>query len=130
MHTIVLQSLNRLSPEYGDGSKIAPCLSRLSSSAFSEFCNDVRGDFRSGDLSRVRKYGILDVEKVFKAWGWGEHMNIGIALDFQSYGHHAPFCIRRLIPPIDFFRQKDILFQVSAGNNNFFSSGAIVVYRH
>ncbi len=129
MHMIVLRHLNRLSPDYDDGSELAPCLDRLTPQKFADFCSDVRGDFWSGGISRMRKYGISDLEKVFKSWNWSQEINIGIVVDFQSYGYHAPLCQRLLLEPEYFFSEQYNMFQVPAGKDGFFSSGAIVVHR-
>ncbi len=127
MYAIILRHLDR------------PALCELSEGELSEYSALVTQDLQSGDPIIIAKYlhkippgnnqTFSDPDNVFKLWGWGKSVNIGVMIDHQLYHHHAPFSYKALLTTPAFFAQKDEIFNIRLGHDHFFSSGAIVVYR-
>jgi hypothetical protein len=112
----------------------------LSEDELSGYGAVVTQELQSGDPKLISNYlakippgnnqTFSDPTKVFKLWDWAQCVNIGIAIDYQLYAHHWPYSYKALLTPKDFFAQKEELFKIHLGQDHFFSSGAIVVYRH
>ena len=139
MDTIVLRHLDRLSTVKGLGEKPSTCLWMLSGYEFQNYADAVIKDLKSGLPEKIRKYlqkippgnnqTFSDPLKVFKLWEWSKIVKVGIAVDFQQEKDGKPFLKRQVFASYNFFLEKEDFFANKIGCNNFFSSGAIVVYR-